>query len=143
MDINHYADTEYVLTFPSIDTVIKRILDCGNDCFIAKIDISRAFRHLPVDPRDISSLGLYWEGSYYLDFRVPFGYRTGSGNFQRTSDAVRYIMSEKYNHHVINYCDDFLLINNFEKCEESFKILSKLLRDLGFTLAEKKLRGSN
>ena len=48
-------------------------------------------------------------------------------------------MAEKYNPHVINYCDDFLLINNLAKCQESFTILKKLLRDLGFTLAEKKL----
>ena len=76
VDINSYAGAEYILTFPSIDTITKRVLECGYDCFIAKIDISRTFRHIPVDPRDIGNLGLYWEGSYYQDARIPFGYRT-------------------------------------------------------------------
>ena len=58
VDSERYAGAEFILTFPSIDIVTNRVLECGKNCFIAKIDISRAFRHVPVDPKDIIHLGL-------------------------------------------------------------------------------------
>ena len=39
-------------------------------------------------------------------------------------------MDSKYNYHVINYCDDFILINNYEKCKDAFEKLSTLLKKL-------------
>ena len=136
VDIDVYAGAEYILTFPTIDHITNRVLQCGKNCFIAKVDISRAFRHMPVDPKDISNLGLYWDG-YYLDARVPFGYRTGSALFQRCSDSIRYLMAQS-GHHVINYCDDFLLISNEADCQAAFDKLCHLLKDLGFKISEKK-----
>ena len=56
-----------------------------------KVDISRAFRHIRVDPGDIDLLGLSHK-AFYTDLSLPFGYRHGSIFFQRYSDAIRHIM---------------------------------------------------
>ena len=44
-------------------------------------DISRAFKQVPIDPRDIDLLGLFW-GAYYIENRLVFGYRNGSALYQ-------------------------------------------------------------
>ena len=58
------------------------------------MDVSRAFRHVKIDPGDYDLLGLEWQGMY-VDMYVPFGTRHGSKIFQRLSDAVRYMMRQK------------------------------------------------
>ena len=61
-----YLDTEFILTYPSIDNITDEVLKLGKGCHIFKVDISRAFRHVPMDPGDLDLLGLHWEG-YFLD----------------------------------------------------------------------------
>ena len=46
-----------------------------------------------MDPSDYDKLGLNWDG-FNFDSCRPFGFKHGSKIFQRTSDAVRYIMSK-------------------------------------------------
>ena len=88
-----YLNTYFNLTYHSIDTIVEKIKQLGPAAKICKVDISRLFRQLRVDPRDIDLLGLKSD-SYYLDLSVPFGFRSGSGFFQRSSDAIRYIMAK-------------------------------------------------
>ena len=61
---DRYLNTEFVLTYPSIDNITDQVLHLGRGCKIFKVDISRAFRHVPIDPRDLDLLGLHW-GSYF------------------------------------------------------------------------------
>ena len=41
-----------------------------------KIDLSRAFRQLKVDPFDYPLLCSEWQGLYYVDGSYAFGHRT-------------------------------------------------------------------
>ena len=54
----------------------------GRGALLYKIDVSRVFRHVKVDPADYDLFGLEWQGAY-LDTCVPFGLRHGSQIFQR------------------------------------------------------------
>ena len=56
-----YLGTEFVLSYPTIDNITNNVLKLGKGCEIFKIDISRVFRHVPIDPGDLDLLGLYWE----------------------------------------------------------------------------------
>ena len=100
-----YLDTEFILAYPSIDNVTDQVLKLSKSCEIFKVDISRAFRHVPIDPGDLDLLGLYWN-NYFLDCSVPFGFKHGSSIFQRLSDSVRFIMAQE-GHNIWNYIDDF------------------------------------
>ena len=42
-------------------------------------------------------------------------------------------------HHVIHYCDDFLIIGDRADCQAAFDKLCSLLQQLGFKLSTKKL----
>ena len=37
---------------------------------MAKVDIRHAFRLCPVRPQDYRLLGMFWQGSYYVDTRL-------------------------------------------------------------------------
>ena len=54
-----YLGTEFVLTYPSVDNITQDVLRLGRGCKIFKVDISRAFRHVPIDPGDLDLLGLH------------------------------------------------------------------------------------
>ena len=137
VDKQAYMGSEFRLTFPSLDDLTKELRNIGKGAHIFKIDVSRAFRHLNIDPFDFDLLGLHWHGAY-LDTRLPFGTRHGSQFFQRTSDAVRYIMKCK-GHTIINYIDDFLGCGTPTTAEIAFKNLFQLMNDLGLTISERKL----
>ena len=47
------------------------------------MDISRAFRNAPVDPRDAVKCGIQHEGLYYLDKFLVFGAVNGTMIFER------------------------------------------------------------
>ena len=49
---NQYLGTEFVLTLPSIDIITNKVKQFGKGSLLYKTDISRAFRHVKIDPRD-------------------------------------------------------------------------------------------
>ena len=134
---DQYLGTPFILKLPTVDTITDQIKVLGRGCKLYKVDISRAFRHVKLDPKEYDLLGLCHE-RYYVDTCLPFGYRNGSALFQRLSDAVRHIMRQR-NFDVINYIDDILGIGLPSQIDASFDALCQLLQDLGFQVSEKKL----
>ena len=132
-----FLGADFKLSFPSIDDLTKELVKIGKGAHIFKVDVSRAFRHLNVDPRDYDLLGLNWNGMY-IDTRIPFGSRHGSQFMQRTSDAVRYVMRQ-HDVSVINYIDDFLGYGTPDVARRSYDALLDVMAELGITVSEKKL----
>ena len=137
VDPEQYLGSKFLLTLPTIDTVTSKLVKLGKGALIFKIDISRAFRHVKIDPADYKYLGLHFQ-DYFLDSCLPFGFRHGSAIFQRLSDAVRYIMTTK-GHSVTNYIDDIIGYEVKSKAQAAFNNLYKLLQDLGFKISKNKL----
>ena len=106
IDKTSYLGSTFSLTFPTVDDITKQLKSIGRGALIYKVDISRAFRHVKIDPGDFDLLGLEWQG-VYVDTCVPFGTRHGSQIFQRLSDAVRYIMRQK-GFLMVDYIDDYV-----------------------------------
>ena len=133
-----YLDTYFELHYPSIDDIVHSIKYLGPSSKLFKVDISRAFRHLRVDPGDLDLLGFKY-GQYYVDGSTPFGYRHGSVFFQRCSDAIRYIMKTQGHPNLINYIDDLIYIGLPSKIDKAFNDLLCILRQLGLDISQKKL----
>ena len=132
-----YLGSKFLLTLPTIDTITSKLVKLGRGALIYKIDISRAFRHVKIDPADYKYLGLHFQ-DYFLDSCLPFGFRHGSAIFQRLSDAVRYIMATR-GHNVTNYIDDIIGYAVKSQAQASFDNLYNLLQDLGFKISKNKL----
>ena len=79
-DSDRYLDVDFVLTYPSIDNITDEVLKLGKGCQIFKVEISRAFHHVPLDPGDLDLLGLDW-GDYFIGPLLLFGFKHGSAIF--------------------------------------------------------------
>ena len=88
---DQYMGTLFKLKFPTVDNITDRITYLNGNCLLYKIDLQRAFRHLKLDRRDIDNTGMQFEGNYYVDTAVPFGYRHGSVCMKRVTDILRCI----------------------------------------------------
>ena len=138
VDKNSYLASDFQLTFPTVDDIIDAINDVGKGACLYKVDISRAFRHVKIDPFDYDLLGLKWRDVTFFDTCLPFGSRHGTQIFQRLSDAVRYMMRRE-GFDVINYVDDFVGIDVPSVARRSYDRLCAILGELGLDVSVKKL----
>ena len=138
VDKNSYMATDFALTFPTVDNITDTLKQAGTGAHLFKIDISRAFRHIKIDPFDFDLLGLKWHDAAYFDMCLPFGSRHGTQIFQRVSDAVRFIM-RRYGYDVINYVDDFVGVGVRSVASAAFEHLKNVLHRLGLEISVKKL----
>ena len=61
-----YEGEEFSLQLPTLDHVLSQILNLKNPKLV-KADISRAFRNVPLDPRDAVKCGIQHRGQFYID----------------------------------------------------------------------------
>ena len=134
-----YLVTAYTLHYPSVDNITATLHRLGPGAKLFKIDISRAFRHLRVDPADIDLLGLQVDQHHFLDASTPFGHRNGSLFSQRCSDGIRYIMASHGFPDLFNYIDDLIYVGLPSKIDAPFEFLMSLLSELGLEVSTKKL----
>ena len=62
-----YLGTNLILILPSIDQITSKVKKHARGSLLYKIDISRAFRHVKIDPRDYFLLGLRHKNYFCLD----------------------------------------------------------------------------
>ena len=134
IDKNSYLDSNFCLTFPTVDAITAELRNLGRGALLYKVDVSHAFRHVKVDPGDYDLLVLEW-GGHYVDTCVPFGTRHGSQIFQHLSDGVRFAMRQK-GYIIIDYIDDYVGVG---VANASYVALIDLMNDLGLTISQKKL----
>jgi hypothetical protein len=53
--------------YATISDAIKLVQTVGSKCYMAKSDISDAFRLLPLNPSQYHLMGFMWRGKYYHD----------------------------------------------------------------------------
>lgn len=85
---NSYLNEHYKLRLPGIDRLCQFILQHGRGCLLYKLDLQRAYRQLPIDPKDYLYIGFRHRNMLYFDTRCPFGLKTSAMICQRTTKAV-------------------------------------------------------
>jgi len=135
-NVNSYASTAQ-FKYQSIDTAVDLIQENG---YLAKIDLSSAYRSAPIHPDCYKFTGLSWTFSgcnsptYMYDTRFLFGASTAPEKFQRIVNTITRHMG-RLGYKVICYLDDFLIIESTKsRCQAAFDILCRLLEDLGFKI---------
>ena len=134
-----YLGTKFQMHYPTVDTIVNTLNNLGLGANIFKVDISRAFRHLRIDPADIDLLALQHRDKLYIDLSLPFGYRLGAFFFSKISDAVRYIRSQNGHNALLNYINDLIYCTLPSKIQEPYQFLLTLLQELGLDISQKKL----
>ena len=133
-----YLGTYFELRYRSIDNIVQAVKEVGPSALMFKVDISRACRHLKIDPGDLDLLGLC-HNKYFIDGSLPFGFRHGSSFFQRCSDAIRYIMASQGYTKLYNYIDDLVYIGPPDDIYNAYNYLIDLLEQLGLEISKEKL----
>ena len=70
IDKTSYLNSAFDLTFPTVNDITFELKCLCRGALLYQVDVSRAFCHVKVDPRDYDLLGLHWKG-YYVDSCVP------------------------------------------------------------------------
>lgn len=128
------ALTQSNFSFDSVDDAIRLM---GRGCFMAKVDIEAAYRHVPIDPFDWDKLAFCWPSDslddLYLDGYLQFGLKNACEVFNRIGRAIVRMMRRRGFHCIIVYVDDFIIICPTEAMAwYAFWALRALLRKLGF-----------
>lgn len=93
VSVNDGIQTELCsLCYTSVDAVAERVLVVGTGTLMAKMDIKKAYRTVPVQPADRWLLGMRWGGKVFVDKTLPFGLRSAPLIFSAVADALAWIM---------------------------------------------------
>ena len=97
------------LQYASIDDAVQVIMQLGQFTELVKMDLSNAYRIVPVHPDDQALLGISWHGSIYVDRALPFGLRSAPKIFNAIADLLAWALYQDGVHFVLHYLDDFLI----------------------------------
>ena len=150
VDLSHPEDYSVNNVIPShlcslscitVDDAIQEILKMGPGALLAKVDIKNAFHLLPVNPADISLLGMKWRNTVYIDTCLPFGLRSAPRLFNILADLLTWSAQQNRITFVIHYLNDFLTVGppGSETCQRNLDIIMHLCDDLGIPIALEKV----
>ena len=146
------ANTPEELTsvnYPEFDEAIKLCIKHTKNgiCFVAKSDLSAAFRHIcmkrgcwrylvmkAVNPIDNKTY-------YFVDKCLPFGASISCAIFQAFSDALSHIVEYKFmqGHQNINYLDDFFFVDGErDRCNQQIKVFLDVCQHINFPVSMEK-----
>ena len=137
-----FLGDELTLQYPRHDKFIELLWKYGHGCHMFKIDLSKAFRQFPIDPRDYFLQCFTWKDSIYIDKRLIFGMRSSPQACQRTTNLVNFILSRQ-NIETINYLDDFGGVASPDRAEICYNKTLKIFVELGLKISEKKCSPPN
>ena len=128
------------LKYPTTDDlvdIIKNKKEEDEEVLIYKVDLSKAYRQMFMDPGDIHLLGYRIDDKFYFDITLSMGSRSAAYCCQRTTSMVTYITHRKGNREV-NYLDDFGGAEVAARAMTAFNLLRQVLCCIGLDESEKK-----
>lgn len=110
--INDNIPKEYTKVNYCTVKEVAQWLGYKSDCFLAKVDLSEAYRMVPINNGNWKYLGMRVGENIYIDRCLPMGASSSCATFQRISDALAWWMAESspVKCTIFNYLDDFLII---------------------------------
>ncbi|XP_030292106.1 uncharacterized protein LOC115592964 [Sparus aurata] len=102
---------DFSMNYTTITHAINLIRLAGQGAWLAKADITSAFKVLPIRPEFWKFFGVSWKGQFYFSVRLTFGCRSSPKIFDSLSEALCWILLN--NHHlpyVVHLLDDFLTV---------------------------------
>ena len=79
--------------------------------WLAKADITSAFKGIPIHPDFWHLFGIQWKDAYYFAVRLNFGCKSSPKIFDSLSEALCWILLNKYRlPYIVHLLDDFLTV---------------------------------
>jgi hypothetical protein len=129
--------------YASLATAITHIQDLSPGVFLAKSDISDAFRLIPLHPSNYHLTGFQWRNSYWVDLCLPMGCASSCQTFESFSSALAWILTNKLGvGRMVKVLDDFLFLANTESdCRKHLNSFLTLCREVGVPVSREKTLG--
>lgn len=70
-----------LLSYVSVDDALWEICMLGRGSLLAKVDVRKAYKNVPIHLDDWRLLGTSWEGRVFVDTALPFGLRSAPKTF--------------------------------------------------------------
>ena len=134
---DNYLGFKAQLRFPKVDDFALHIFTLGQGCMMFKIDLSRYFRQLPLDPGDYAMIGYIIDGEIYFDKVLPMGMRSAPYIAQRVTNAIAHI-HRQLQFFLLNYVDDFVGAELRDKIWAAYEALTQLLDRLRVDVSREK-----
>ena len=131
------------MQYKKIDDDIAFVKHTGQGYCMAKMDMKHAFRLCPVCQEDWDLLGVYWDGQYYIDKRLPFHLCSSPALFNQVADAFEWILVNKCHiNRVLHYLDHFFFVEpDNSTCRASMTRVKDKAHQLGVLMKPSKETG--
>ena len=129
------------VSYTGLTEAIAKILSLGEGCLLAKFDIQRAYRMIPLRVDERNLVLIKWKGFYFIDLALPFGARSAPRIFTRFSDILEWIIKQHGPvNHIQHSLDDYLILGppGSDQCEEGLGRALLLCEKLGVPIEKKK-----
>ncbi|KAI2645934.1 Pro-Pol polyprotein [Labeo rohita] len=130
-------------TITTLTKPITLIKDAGRGAWLAKVDITSAFKVMPIHPDFCHLFGIRWQNKFYFAVRLTFGFRSSPKISDTLSEAICWILSNNYDiPYLIRLLDDFLIISPPNSVPAAHLLTTqKLFSELGIPLTQDKTEG--
>ena len=122
------------LTLPSLDNLVNRIVCSKTRVKLFKVDLSRGYKQMYIDPSDFEKMGFVFHQRFYFDCTLSMGSRSSAHCCQCVTNAVVYIFVN-WGYFAINYLDDLGGAQEEQTADIAFETLLRLLKQFGLTEA--------
>ncbi len=121
---------EYSLSYVKVDDAAAIIKQYGRYSWLNKFDLADAFKVIPVKPELWPFQGLKYNGKYYFYKRLVFGSRSSPAIFTLLSEAIAWIVINKYKiPSFLFLLDDYIAIIKPE--EDSDRVMALITHIFG------------
>ena len=127
---DYYLGELVDLHYASVEEVCQMVMMVGKGALIYKRDLRRAYRQIPVDPKDYRYLGYHWGDKLFFETVLCMGQRNAALACSRTTKAVMYIHANA-GYLGTSYLDDLIGVSPEEDGLKAYGSLGELLSDLG------------
>ena len=107
--INSDIDEKYSkVCYSSLDNILDKLYDLGKGALLGKIDIKSAFKLLLINPADLYLLGIFYNGTSYIDKCLSMGCSVSCSLFDKLSTFLHWVVQFRTGLDTIDhYLDDF------------------------------------
>lgn len=129
--------------YTSFDAVTSMVRKLGQGSFLVKVDIKSAFRLLRVHPDDFSLLGMFINGSFFIDKALPFGCSISCALFEKFATFLNWCVQQQTNNpHIVHYLDDYCGADKSRQgAQQTLQGILNTFSDLGVPVATEKVEG--
>ncbi|XP_027136074.1 uncharacterized protein LOC113746034 [Larimichthys crocea] len=134
---------DFSMQYSTINHAISLIRAAGRGAWLAKADITSAFKVLPIHPDYWHLFGVLWKGAFYFAVRLTFGCKSSPKIFDSLSEALCWILINNHKlPYVIHLLDDFLTVTPPSlPPSHGLTTMVSVFTDLGVPLSAEKTEG--